>query len=234
MMEKLLERIVAGDAVESMLDELGAGLENEKKDALEVVVDSYFRLRQELEKVGKVAETLGLTFKISITLKLSFHFDWDAKAAPLWLTLSRDGHLNSTLLAFPPTAMRTDTYGPFYFGGTPPAASLLKVTEEMMLFVSDESTPPDELLEKLNTQEEEAPYILPVTHTTRRGPLIEVHLTDPVCVDVCAEPSNEEILEIIWGDMPDIHLIGIVTSGYPSKEYIPRKDVATSLSSLEK
>ena len=187
---------------------------------------AYAGIIDELRAVGKLAEEHGLTFDISAKPDLSFHFGWDCSMPGIWITFGKDGHPNSTLLALPPTGMKTTSYGPYFFGGEPPAASLLRVNERMMLFVSQDSTPPDNFIEAIQTpleQDEEASHNLPMCLVRRRGALLDVEMNDPVCVDAPASHSRDEIIEIVFERLPYIHVIGICTSGYPEKEIVPRK-----------
>jgi len=179
-------------------------------------------LFQDLEEVGRIAEGYGLTWEITTEPRLSFHFGWKCESEASWITFSKDGHFQSTLLGIPFTTMSTTTYGPYYLGGTPPAADLLRISKRGMIFVSEESVPPQELLRVLYTPEESVDHLVPIVTTIRRGPIIEVELADPVCVDTPAGPGRDEVLETIFREMPGVLAVGIVTSGYPMKEIVPR------------
>ena len=186
------------------------------------LLNRYERAIRELNEIGRLSADFGLTYELSTEPKLLFHFDWNTTIPGVWVTFSRDGHLHSTLLGFPLTGMTTNTYGPDYFGGTPPAANLIRITPHLMLFVSESNSPPDDLLDAIITgKEQEAPDI-PVCFMEQRGPLLDVEVNDPVVVEAPASPGRQEILGIVMEEMPDIHLVGIVTSGYPQKELIAR------------
>ena len=182
-----------------------------------------FVMFEELKKVGRIAEGFGLTWEITVDQKLSFDFGWEGEFEALWITFGRNGHRQSTLLGIPFTSMSTNTYGPYYLGGTPPSAELFRITEHGMIFASNESLPPEELLLSLATPEEPVDHLVPIATATRRGFMIEVELPDPVCVDSPAAPGRGEVLEIVFREIPEILAVGIVTSGYPMKEIVPRK-----------
>ncbi len=139
----------------------------------------------------------------------------EEKSATVW-------HPTSTLLAIPITNIQTTSYGPYFFGGEPPAADIVRITEKAMIFVSQDSMPPSEFLQEIATASAPAIDFVPLCTTSQCGPLLEVEVSDPVCVDIPASPSTEEILKDVFGNHPDILAISIVTSGYPIKKIFTR------------
>lgn len=222
MLEKALEEIAGGASPDMVFDKYSDRLVDISKPEFKRMLEAYSNLRLELEGIGGLAEEAGLGYEISISPVLSFHFEWESGENGLWITFSKDGHPSSTLLAMPLIPMSTTTYGPYYFGGTPPAADLIKVTEHMMLFVSHESAPPEELLNKLMQEEQDIPDLVPMLVGRRRGALVDFELTDPACVDVAAEPSDDEIAQIVFDNLPGVHAVGICIAGYPNKKIITR------------
>ena len=179
---------------------------------------------EELEKIGKISEKFDLSYEISTEPKLSFNFGWETKVKGLWITFSREGHLTSTMYALPITSINTNIYGPYYFGGTPPAANLVRINKNIMLFSSDENTPPSDFIEEIFTKSKPISEVLPMCAVSQRNVLLDVELTDPVCVDAPASNSKEEILEEVK-NMSEILAVGIATSGYPNKEIIAKSDI---------
>lgn len=174
----------------------------------------------ELEKIGEISKNFALTYEITEEQKLSFHFGWETETKGLWIIFYKDQKPNGILFALPLTSIKTNTYAPYYLGGTPTAANLIMINDKIMLFSSEENSPSGDFLQKISTKEEPISGILPMCNLKRRGVLIDAELNDPACVDTPASHSREEIIEEVFGKMPDILAIGICTSGYPEKEII--------------
>lgn len=186
--------------------------------------NELLNLKNDLEKIGNIAKEFDLDYEINDEPKLSFNFGWGAKKQGLWITFSKNNHLNSIMYALPVTSISTNIYGPYYIGSTPPAANLVRINKDLMLFSSDENTPPSDFIEKIFTKKEPFSDFLPMCAISRRDVLLDVELTDPVCVDAPASNSKEEILEEVK-KLPEILAVGIATSGYPNKEIIAKSDI---------
>lgn len=209
---------ISSGSIQSLIDGDPVG------DIPDDLLSKYQACISDLRKIGITASGYGLTFTLSSEPALDFHFNWDAHLPGIWITFSKDGHPRSTLLGFPLTSISTGSYGPYFFGGEPPAARLLTTTEHLMIFVSDTNSPPDELLAVLSTQPDPESPSIPEAVTELHGTLLEVEVGDPVCVDCPASPGREEVLDIAFNDLEGILLVGFVTSGYPMKEFVAKSE----------
>ena len=177
---------------------------------------------QFMEELQQLSADTGLQFEISAEPRLAFHFGWETDQPGIFLTFPNNA---GTLLAVPYCSMKTSSYGPFFFGGEPPAASILRGCKNGLLFVSQEGTPPSEVLDKLAQEEVVHPHIVPMLPFRQMGNYARVSLTDPECVDCPAEPGYAEFSNIIYEEKPEIMAIGVVTSGIPLFEIIPRDEM---------
>ena len=191
---------------------------------LGVVLIQYSSLLDDVLELKETAKSLGYSCDASMEPKLSFYFGWECPLDGINLTFSDAQEFCGMLLAVPYCYMKTNSYGPFFFGGEPPAAEILRAGQGGLIFVSQENAPPGDVLEALSMPRITESGLLPVTSAEIMGLLAEVALTDPACVDVAADPSDNEIKEIIFGERPEIMAIAIYTSGYPMKEIHPRHE----------
>ncbi len=188
---------------------------------------TYFKLKkvfEELKKIGDISQTMGLNYKITFNPILSFHFGWETESKGLWITFFRDTIPNGILYALPITTLKTNTYAPYYIGGTNPAADLIHVNKNIMIFCSYENIPPDSFIKKIFTRRESISDLIPMCSVWQRDVLIEVEMNDPICVDTPASPSKEEIIKDVVEKMPEILAIEIGVSGYSDREIIAKDD----------
>lgn len=223
-LKRAIQGLIDGRSVEEIVSNAGHSFDGDLNDGFKHTFDKFANTIRELNEIGCISENFGCTYELSTDPKLDFHFDWDTTIPGVWITFSKDGHLHSTLLGFPLTNMTTSAYGPYYFGGTPPAALLIRITPNLMLFSSESNSPPAEFLEVIFTKKDPESPDIPCCCTEKRGALLDVEVNDPVAVESPASPGTDEIMGIVMNEMPDIHLVGIVTSGYPMKELIARSE----------
>ncbi len=231
---RVREALTAGKKTDDIMQELFGELEKaageyargmkqpsdqaqaDEKKLLREHIDTYAALHRDLCEAGACGQSLGFSYEVTVSRKQEFNFGWQCQQEGLWLSFSENNTPAGQLLGFPLCEMITDMYGPFYFGGTPPAARVLRVTDNMILFVSDASMPSGDLLEILATPEEPGD-LLPMALHTSRGPLLEVSYTDPACVDIAAESSEEDVLQMCAGRFK---AVSFVTSGFPEKKIV--------------
>lgn len=179
----------------------------------------YPELFSDLDMIGKISQNHGLEYRILTKPKLSFHFGWNTKSRGLWVIFYKQGCLHSTLYAMPIVEMETNTYGPYFIGGEPPAAEIVKATKRMILFASQESTPPQDYLKKIRDVKmdwNELALLAP----KRLGTILEVEYTDPVVESAPAEHSEQEVIEEAKKDK-QLKAVSFVISGYPHKRIVP-------------
>ncbi len=184
---------------------------------LNKIVNAY----RELLTISKIAEKFNLSSKITENPILSFHFDWQCNIHSLFITFKKDNKLNSTLLAVPLCNMTTNTYGPYYVGGTPPAAELIRITENAMIFFCQENTPPYEFLEELKTPTEQVQELIPCVMAEKRGLLLEITLD---ASENEKKDSKTAIINQVFKQMPEIKIMSVVTKGSPIKEFITKQN----------
>lgn len=209
---------VFSDYYDSLKQPVNKEVLEKARRELEEDIKVYLRLFNELKVVGEKSEKHGLAFEITLKPELSFHFGWVADKEGFWIQFNRDNKPHSLIYALPLTHLKTDAYGPYFIGGIPPAARLVLVTENMMLFASQDNAPPSDLIKELTPKQEIISGVVPLLSGKKKGSLIDFELTDPSCVDCAAEPSNKEILETVFKELPKVKAVGIVTAGHPKKE----------------